>query len=65
MKILLKDIRSKKKLSLRQLEYMTRVPRSTLSDIENGKVGLTLEVAEQIAKGLHIKITDLFESDYK
>lgn len=44
---------------------MTRVPRSTLSDIETGKVGLTLEVAEQIAKGLHITITELFESEYK
>ena len=65
MKILLKDIRNKKKLSLRQVEYMTRVPRSTLSDIETGKVGLTLEVAEQIAKGLHITITELFESEYK
>lgn len=65
MKVLLREIRTKKHLSLRQLEYMTGIPRSTLSDIENFRVPLTLETAEVIAKGLHMRISDLYESQYK
>lgn len=62
MKILLKEIREKKGLTLRQIEYMTGVPRSTLSDIER-KGDMPLSTAVQIAKGLHIKVTDLFVSE--
>ena len=65
MKVLLKEIRTKKRLSLRQLEYMTGIPRSTLSDIENHHVPFTLEAAEIIAKGLHMKISELYDSEYK
>lgn len=62
MKLLLKEIRKKKDLTLRQVERMTGVPRSTLFDIEK-KGDMPLSTAVQIAKGLHIKITDLFISD--
>lgn len=65
MKVLLKEIRTKKHLSLRQLEYMTGIPRSTLSDIENQRVPFTIDTAEVIAKGLNMRISDLFDSQYK
>lgn len=65
MKILLKEIREKKELSLRQMEILTGVSRSALSRIENEEVCFDLETAEKIAKGLHIKINDLFDSQYK
>lgn len=53
-----------KNLSVRQVSYMTGIPRSTISDICNGKIP-RLDTLEQIAKGLNVKITDLFESSYK
>lgn len=65
MKILLKEVRKRRRLSLRQLEIMTGVPRSTLSRIENEESSPTLEMIEEIAKGMHMKITDLFQSEYK
>lgn len=52
-------------LSLRQVEHMTGVPRSVLSRISRGETSPTLSDLEKIAKGLHIRITDLFESRYK
>lgn len=64
MKILLYDIRMRRGLSFRQTEYLTGVPKSTLSDIEI-KGDMTLAMAEQIAKGLGIRICDLFVSEYK
>jgi len=65
MKILLKEIRKGKKLTLLQLEELSGVSKSALSRIEREDVGLGLLEAEMIAKGLNIKITDLFESSYK
>lgn len=64
MKILLNEIRKKRGLSLRQVEYLTGVPKSTIADIEI-KGDMTLDIAEQIARGLHVRICDLFISDYK
>ena len=65
MKILLSDVLYKKNISYRQASIMTGIPRSTLCDIAMGKVPLTLDEAESIAKGLKIHITDLFDSPYK
>ena len=49
-----------KNLSVRQVSIMTGVSKST---IVNGQVSPTLDTVEQLAKGLHLKVTDLFESD--
>ena len=65
MKILLKEIRKRKGLSLRQIEYMTGISHSALSRIENEKVDLGLIDSEKIAKALHIRISDLYDSKYK
>lgn len=65
MKILLKEIRRKRKLSLRQLEIITGVSKSALSRIENEKISPTMDDMEKIAAGLGIGITDLFVSEYK
>jgi len=64
MKMLLDKIMTQKNLSVRQVSCMTGVPRSTISDICNGTIP-RLDTVEQIAKGLDVKITDLFESRYK
>lgn len=65
MKILLKEIREDRELSLRQLEIITGIPKSVLSRIEKGEVPLNLDVAEKVAEGLHIGIEDLYESAVK
>ena len=64
MKILLDKIMYERELSVRQVEIMTGIPRSTISDICNGS-DPRMSIMELLAKGLKIKITDLFESKYK
>lgn len=65
MKILLRKIREEKELSLRQVEILTGVSKSVLFRIEQGMTDPGIGILEKIAKGLHIKITDLFDSRYK
>lgn len=54
---------NEKNLSFRQVSYLTGVSRSTLNDIANGKIP-RIDVLEDIAKGLNIRIRDIVESDY-
>lgn len=52
-----------KNLSVRQVSIMTGVSKSTINRIVNGQVSPTLDTVEQLAKGLHLKVMDLFKSD--
>lgn len=63
MKVLLGQIMYDKNLSVRQVSIMTGVSKSTINRIVNGQVSPTLDTVEQLAKGLHLKVTDLFKSD--
>ncbi len=67
MKIMIFEVRSKKKLTLRELEELTGIGRSTLSRMENydGNTCINLLYLEKIAKALNCNITDLFQSEYK
>ena len=65
MKILLKDILLRKNLTYRQAEIMTDVSKSALQAIANERRDPRLSTLEQIAAGLKVKISDLFESEYK
>lgn len=53
-----------KNLSVRQVSYLTGVPRSSISDICRGTIP-RLDTLEDIAKGLNIHISDLYDSDFK
>lgn len=64
MEILLAKIMYDRNLSVRQVEQMTGVPKSTINDIMNGK-SPRLNTLEQLAMGLGIRISDLFDSPYK
>lgn len=65
MKILLSEIMDQKKLTIRQVSILTGVPKSTVSDIvSRGRIP-RLDTMEQLAKGLKVRITDLYESEYK
>lgn len=64
MKILLDEIMRDRKLSVRQVSYMTGIPKSTISNIMNGK-SPRMDTMERLAAGLKIRISDLYSSDYK
>ncbi|MEO2559141.1 helix-turn-helix transcriptional regulator [[Clostridium] symbiosum] len=53
-----------KNLTVRQVSYLTGVPRSTLSDICNGTMP-RMDTIEDIARGLKLRVSDLYESDIK
>lgn len=67
MKILIFEVRSEKRLSLRELEELTGIGKSTISRMENsnGNACINLLYLEKIAIALDCKITDLFDSEYK
>lgn len=65
MKILLWEIRTSKGFTLMQLAEKSGIGKSTLNNIENEKVSPTLFQLEMIAIALKVKMTDLFESEYK
>lgn len=65
MEILTWQARTKKRITLVQLAKLTGISKSTLNNIENSKTSPTLMELEVIAKALGVRITDLFDSDYK
>ena len=65
MRIKLWQIRNGKQITLKELEELTGIPKSTLNDIENGKVSPNLRTLEQIAKTTGYRINDLFESEFQ
>ena len=65
MKILLGDIMYKKNLTIRQVSIMTGLPKSTISDIVSDRTIPRMDTMEKLAAGLKIRISDLYESDFK
>ena len=57
--------RTDKNLTLVELSKLTGISKTTLNDIENGKTSPTLRQLEYIAIALNVRITDLFDSEYK
>lgn len=65
MKILVWEVRTSKGFALMELSKKSGIGKSTINNIENGKVSPTLFQLEMIAIALGVNITDLFESEYK
>lgn len=65
MKILLEDIMTNKKLSIRQVSLLTGIPKSTVDDIVAGRKSPRMDTMEKLAKGLKVRISDLYDSPYK
>lgn len=65
MEILTWQARNDKNITLIKLSGLTGISKSTLNNIENGRVSPTIKQLEAIAKALGVKITDLYESQYK
>ena len=60
----LQEIMNKKRITYRKLESLTGVSRSTLHRIANYELSPTQDVMISIAKGLKMKVTDIFCFDY-
>lgn len=54
-----------KKLSIRQVSLLTGIPKSTIDDIVAGRKSPRMDVMEKLAKGLKVRISDLYDSPYK
>ena len=65
MKILLGNARADRELTLEKLASISGISKSTLQRIEIRAVSPTMDTMEKLAKAMHMKITDLFESEYK
>lgn len=65
MKILLGEYMYKRNLSIRQVEILTGVSKSTLSRILNNQISPSMDVMERLAEGLKVRISNLYESDFK
>lgn len=57
--------RDRRNITLTQLSEMTGIGKSTLNNIENEKTSPTLEQLEKIAIALNVRISELYESEYK
>lgn len=65
VRILLFDVRTSKGYTLRRLEEESGISRTTINNIENGKVSPTFDQMEKLAIVLGEKIENLYDSDYK
>jgi len=65
MKILLLKARAERKITLEKLAESSGISKSTLQRIESKVVSPTMDTMEKLAKAMNIRITDLFESEYK
>lgn len=59
------EARTKKQLTLMEVAELTQLSKSTISNIENAKTSPTLDELERIAKALDVKMSDLYNSEYK
>lgn len=65
MKILTWQARNNKNITLVRLSQKTGISKSTLNNIENERVQPTIKQLETIAKALDMRISELYESEYK
>lgn len=65
MEIRVWHVRRTMGVSLVQLQDLSGISKSCLSNIENGRTSPTLKQLESIARALNVRISDLFESEYK
>ena len=65
VEVLTWQVRQKRGLTLRQLEELTGIGKTTLNNIENGLVSPTLNQVEAIARALGVTMSDRYTSDIK
>ncbi|MCB7304571.1 helix-turn-helix domain-containing protein [Bariatricus massiliensis] len=55
----------KRNLTIRQVSILTDIPKSSIENIMSGKTDPRLGTLERLAKGLNIRISDLYDSPFK
>ena len=65
VEVLTWQVRQKRGLTLRQLEELTGIGKTTLNNIETGLVSPTLNQIDAIARALDVNMSDLYTSDIK
>lgn len=61
IKILIKEIRKEKNLTLEQLADKTGISKTHINDVENEIKEPGLSVMVRLAKALNVKITELYK----
>ncbi len=64
VKILLKEVRTKRGISLRQLEEMSGVSRAHLNAIELQHKEPRISILIKVAKALEVSIEELYEVEW-
>ena len=57
----IKELRKQKKYSQEQLANLASINKSYISQIENGKTKVSLEIMNKLAKAFEIEIDKLFD----
>lgn len=57
----IKELRKQKKYSQEQLANLASINKSYISQIENGKTTVSVEIINKLAKALEIEMHKLFE----
>lgn len=65
MKILIWEMRTERKITLGKLAKESGISKSSIQRMESGIVSPIMDKMEKLAKAMRVKITELFESDYK
>lgn len=65
MKILIWEMRTERKITLGKLAKESGISKSSIQRMESGIVSPTMDKMEKLAKAMRVKITELFDSDYK
>ena len=58
--ITIKELRKEKGISQENFAYESGIDRRYMSDIENGKRNISLDILERVTDKLEIKISDFF-----
>lgn len=61
IKLLLKEIRKQKDLTLQELSDLTKISTTHLNDIENNLKEPSLSIAIKLSIALNVKIEELYE----
>jgi transcriptional regulator with XRE-family HTH domain len=58
----IKELRKQLELSQESLAYKSEVDRTYMTDVENGRRNVSLEILEKIIKALEVSFTEFFNS---
>lgn len=62
--IILKSVRVRKNITIKELAELSGVSKSYISEIENNKNMPTIDILCKLAKALEVKVDDLYVCNY-